>query len=172
MIMDIKGQISRLIRQRRDGILLRSDANAVGSHSQVSVALRHFCLTGVIVRVGRGIYVTPQKLKLLGKEAVLERAQRRKIKLRTRLTSLGEKEDQALTPTARYVGNLAKRWGISYSPTYRDKWAQAVTRLAGDDVLSDATDDLLVALTHAGKLTPGEMVKLTMQHHRSLKSHV
>lgn len=77
-----------------------------------------------------------------------------------------------LTPTARYVIALAKRSGISYIPTYSDRWADAITRLAGDEVSSDATDDLLVALTRAGKLTPNEMAKLVIEHHRTLKAHV
>lgn len=77
---------------------------------------------------------------------------------------------RSLTPTVCYVADFAKRSGIKYSSTYQDVWAHAVTRLIGDDVSSDATDDLLVALTRAGKLTPAEMVNLVMQHHRSLKS--
>jgi hypothetical protein len=76
---------------------------------------------------------------------------------------------QASTPAARYVANLAKRLEISYTPIYTDQWAEAVTRLAGDEVLHDSTDDLLVALVRAGKMTPGELVKLSIQHHRALK---
>ena len=49
------------------------------------------------------------------------------------------------------------------------KWS-AVTQLAGDEVKSDATDDLLVALTRAGKLSPRDMTKLVIAHHRNLAS--
>jgi len=43
-----------------------------------------------------------------------------------------------------------------------------VTKLAGDEVKSDKTDDLLVALTRAGKLTPRDMTRLVIAHHRNL----
>lgn len=75
-----------------------------------------------------------------------------------------------LTPTAQYVLDLARTRGISYAQTYADIWANAVTKLAGDEVRPDATDDLLVALARAGKVTPEELVKLTMAHHRELKN--
>jgi hypothetical protein len=69
-----------------------------------------------------------------------------------------------------YVRQLATREGIQFAPTYADLWASAVTQLAGDEVKSDATDDLLVALTRAGKLSPRDMTKLVIAHHRNLAS--
>ncbi|BDB27324.1 hypothetical protein CTP10_R47290 [Cupriavidus sp. P-10] len=77
-----------------------------------------------------------------------------------------------MTKTARYVADLAHREGISYAATFADEWAAAVTGLVGDDVTPDATDHLLVALTRAGKLSPRDMVALTIAHHRELKQHV
>ncbi|WP_434032982.1 hypothetical protein [Cupriavidus sp. a3] len=77
-----------------------------------------------------------------------------------------------MTETARYVAELARREGIEYSATYADEWATAVTGLLGDEVTPDATDDLLVALTRAGKLSPRDMVALVIAHHRELKQHV
>jgi len=74
-----------------------------------------------------------------------------------------------LTPTARHVAALARREGIAYRPTWADAWAATVARLLGDAVTPDATDDLLVALTRAGKLTRAELVALTMAHHRELR---
>ena len=71
---------------------------------------------------------------------------------------------------AEYVRELAKREGIIFAPTFADTWAVAVTKLSGDDVKSDATDDLLVALRRADKLTPREMTRLVIAHHRSLVS--
>jgi hypothetical protein len=67
-----------------------------------------------------------------------------------------------------YVRQLANLEGIVFAPTYADLWASAVTQLAGDEVKSDATDDLLVALTRAGKLSPRDMTKLVIAHHRNL----
>lgn len=74
-----------------------------------------------------------------------------------------------MTKTADYVAALAQREGIAYSATFADQWAVAVTNLLGDTVAPDTTDDLLVALTRAGKLSPAEMVALVMAHHRELK---
>lgn len=118
------------------------------------------------------MYVTPQKLELLGKQAFLGKAHQRQLALRQKLSIRKRPEALALTPMARYVDALAKRLGVSYTPTYGDRWAFAVTRLAGDDVSSDRTDDLLVALTRAGKLSPTDMAKMAIEHHRMLKSHV
>ena len=70
--------------------------------------------------------------------------------------------------TAKYVRDLAKKEGVRFNPSYADHWAKAITNLAGDEVKSDSTDDLLVALTRAGKITPKVMVELVIKHHRDL----
>jgi len=170
--MDIQGRIFQSIRPRRDGLLLRSDVSAMGSRSQVSAALVELCRKGLILKIERGVYVTPQKLALFGKQALLANAHQRQSALRQKLSIRKRRESRTLTPTARYVADLAKRLGVSYKPTYGDRWAFAVTRLAGDEVSSDSTDDLLVALTRAGKLSPTDMAKMAIEHHRMLKSHV
>ncbi|NQW83187.1 MAG: hypothetical protein HQ450_04455 [Alcaligenaceae bacterium] len=170
--MDIQGRIFQSIRPRRDGVLLRSDLSAIGGRSQVSVALSALCAKGLIQRIERGVYVTPQKLALLGKQVLLDKAHQRQAALRQKLSMLQRREALTLTPTARHVDALAKRLGISYTPTFGDRWAIAVTRLAGDDVSSDRTDDLLVALTRAGKLSPTDMAKMAIEHHRMLRAHV
>lgn len=170
--MDIQSRILQSIRPRRDGLLLRSDVNGMGSSSQVSAALVELRRKGFILRIDRGVYVTPQKLELLGKQAVLAKAHQRQAKLRRKLATRRRREARLMTPTARHVAALARRLGISYIPIYADLWAVAVTRLAGDEVSTDSTDDLLVALTRAGKLSPRDMAKLVMEHHRMLKSQV
>ena len=71
--------------------------------------------------------------------------------------------------TAAYVYQLAQREGVVFQPTYADRWANAVTQLAGDEVKSDATDDLLVALSRAGKLSGHEMARLLIAHHRDCR---
>jgi len=162
--MDIQGRIFQSIRSRRDGLLLRSDVSAIGGRSQVSAALLALCRKGLIQRIERGVYVTPQKLELLGKQALLDKAHQRQAALRQKLSIRKRREARTLTPTARYVDALARRLGISYTPTYGDRWAFAVTRLAGDDVSSYRTDDLLVALTRAGKLSPTDMVRMAIEH--------
>jgi len=71
--------------------------------------------------------------------------------------------------TAKYVRDLAKKEGVRLKPSTTDHWAEAITNLAGDEVKSDSTDDLLVALTRAGKITPKAMIELVIQHHRDLR---
>lgn len=170
--MDIKGRILQSIRPRRDGVLLRSDIKAIGSDSQISVALDELCHKGLLYRIERGAYTTPVKLAALGKQALVERAHERQEQARQKVVMRKKREIRRITPTARYVTALAKRMGVVYMPTFSDHWASAVTHLAGDEVSNDSTDDLLVALTRAGKLSPGDMAKLVMEHHRTLRSHV
>jgi 16S rRNA C967 or C1407 C5-methylase (RsmB/RsmF family) len=74
------------------------------------------------------------------------------------------------TLTALFARILAKQAGVSFSLTYADRWADAVTRLAGDNPRSDKTDDLRVALTRAGKISPQEMAKMIIAHHRSIRA--
>jgi len=171
--MDIQGRILQSIRPRRDGLLLRSDLKDLGSDSQVSAALNGLCRKGLIQRIGRGVYAHPAKLAMLGEQALLESARARQIQARHQLAVQEKRQARAITPTARHVIALAKRLGIAYVPTFSDRWAAAVTELAGDEVSSDSTDDLLVALTRAGKLSAGDMARLVMEHHRTLKkAHV
>jgi hypothetical protein len=154
--MDIKGRILQSIRPRQDGVLLRSDVNTFGSNSQISAALLDLCRNGVLQRVERGVYVLPAKLEMLGKAFLLERAHQR----------------QRASRKVVLEKTLANRFGVTYKLTYGDRWASAVTRLVGDEIRPDTTDNLLVALTREGKLTSEDMVKLVMEHHRALKSHV
>jgi len=67
---------------------------------------------------------------------------------------------------SRFVKNLARKHHIVYSRTAGDDWAETVTRLAGDEVHSDSTGNLLVALTRAKKLTDREMSALLINHLR------
>ena len=87
-----------------------------------------------------------------------------------RALAVKQTRQQRRDPTAIYVRQLAKREGVVFAPTFADIWAQAVSKLAGDEIKSDKIDDLLVALTRAGKLSPREMTKLVVAHHRSLAS--
>ena len=165
--MNIKGRILQSLRPRRDGILLRSDAKTFGSPSQVSAALRSLMESGLIERLDRGIYAKPAKVSELGKEVLLKKASLKVSGLRDQYSRRSQQD--RVTKTASYVRNLAKKEGILFQPIFADRWASSVTALAGDDVRSDATDDLLVALTRSGKLTPQEMVAFVIRHHNDLK---
>ena len=74
-------------------------------------------------------------------------------------------ERMLLTPTAKYVRDLAKKEGISFNPIFADQWALSVTKLAGDEVKSDST----VSLTRSGKLSANDLVALVIKHHLDLK---
>lgn len=164
--MDIEGRILQSLRPRRDGVLLRSDVSGFGSPSQVSAALKALLEKGLITRLDRGVYAKPDQVEQLGKDSLLMQATARIEHNRT--LALKRAKQRRNDPTAIYVRQLAKREGIVFAPTFADLWARAVTKLAGDEVKSDKTDDLLVALTRAGKLSPRDMTKLVIAHHRNL----
>lgn len=166
--MDIKRRILQSLRPRRVGILLRSDVRDFGSASQVSAALKALIGEGLIAKLDRGIYAKPDKLNQFGKGALLEQALSRTLEQRARAAK--QARQRRNDHTANYVRQLAKREGVVFAPTFADHWAKAVTQLAGDDIKSDKTDDLLVALTRAGKLSPRDMAKLVIAHHRNLAS--
>ncbi len=163
--MDIKNRILQSLRPRRDGILLRSDVRTFGSPSQISFALNHLIEQGLVERLDRGIYAKPSKVMQMGKQALLDQAL-----MRIQSAAQLSRPQQARTsPTAQYVRKLARAQGIAFMPTFADRWASTVTKLSDDEVKSDATDDLLVALTRSGKLSPSNMLKLVFAHHRELK---
>ena len=57
---------------------------------------------------------------------------------------------RAPAPTAKeIIHDLARRHGIRYERAVYDNWAEAVSRVAGDDVDLDETEWLLVALGRA-----------------------
>lgn len=154
------------LRPRKDGVVLRSDVCGLGSASQVSAALKGLVETGLVAKLGRGVYAKPSALELLGKDALMADAQARMA--HQRALAAKQTRQKRRDPTAIYVRQLAKREGVVFAPTFADIWAQAVSKLAGDEIKSDKIDDLLVALTRAGKLSPRDMTKLVVAHHRSL----
>jgi len=164
--MNIERRILQSLRPRREGVLLRSEVNHFGSASQVSAALKSLSEKGLIAKLSRGVYAKPEKVLQCGEATLQKLAQIKRHKQQT----LARKrvKQQHTDPAAIYVRQLAKREGVVFVPTFADIWASAVTKLAGDEVSSDPTDDLLVALTRAGKLTPRDMTKLVIAHHRNL----
>ena len=73
---------------------------------------------------------------------------------------------------ARYVVELARYYNVSYCYNAMDQWADAVTRLAGDEIVHDTVEDLLVALKRAGKITKQEVAKLSVNYLREQKQSV
>jgi hypothetical protein len=72
----------------------------------------------------------------------------------------------------RFVQGLARQFKVTYAPNSMDRWADAVTRLAGDEVHADDTQDLLVMLKRSGKLSIDEMTLLMINHLREQKQSV
>ena len=166
--MNLERRILQSLRPRREGVLLRSDVNHFGSASQVSVALKSLLGKGLIAKLDRGVFAKPEKVLQCGALTLQKQAQVKKQKQKTLARRRVNKVLKS--PTAIYVRQLAKSEGIVFAPIFADIWATAVTQLAGDEVKSDLTDDLLVALARAGKLSPREMTKLVIAHHRNLAS--
>ncbi len=64
----------------------------------------------------------------------------------------------------QYVAALARRRGVVYAKTGTDALAETITRLADDDVRTDDTEDLLVALKRANVIDGQTMVSLLGEH--------
>ena len=65
---------------------------------------------------------------------------------------------------SQYVAAMAQRHGIVYTKTGGDALAEIITRLSDDDVHTDETEDLLVALKRAGVIDGPTMISLLGQH--------
>ncbi len=59
-----------------------------------------------------------------------------------------------------YIAELARRHGITYGKTANDALADIITRLADDDVVTDVTEDRIVALKRANIIDGSTMVSL------------
>lgn len=59
-----------------------------------------------------------------------------------------------------YVHNLALAHHVVYTKTQGDVWAENVTRLAGDDVVTDEVEDMIVALKRSHVIDAKTMVML------------
>lgn len=76
------------------------------------------------------------------------------------------------TGVARFVQDLARSYKVVYTVQPMDQWAETVTRLAGDDVRADDTENLLIALKRAGKISTKDVATLTINYLRERKQSV
>jgi hypothetical protein len=74
-----------------------------------------------------------------------------------------------LSETGQTILHLAERHGVSYTPTARDAWAREITRLAGDDVILDDVELLLIALQRTGHLSRPEALRLQVNYLREAR---
>jgi hypothetical protein len=70
---------------------------------------------------------------------------------------------------AEQVQQLAKENGVVYKKTANDALAEVITRLSDDNVVTDATEDLIVALKRANVISGEVMVSLLGQHLREIR---
>ncbi len=70
-----------------------------------------------------------------------------------------------------YVAELARRHGISYVKTSNDALANVITRLADDEVFTDETEDLIVALKRS-KIIDGRAMVSLLGRYLDEKRHV
>ena len=73
---------------------------------------------------------------------------------------------------ATFIRDLALKFGVSYTITPTDRWAETATLLAGDEARSGEVQDLLIALKRAGKLSTQDMATLLVNHLREQKLRV
>jgi len=73
---------------------------------------------------------------------------------------------------AQFVRALARKYQVRYTRTQTDRWAETVTRLAGDEVRSGPVQDLLIALKRAGKLSTDDMTALLVNYLRESRQGV
>lgn len=78
--------------------------------------------------------------------------------------------DPIATSVTRRAQALAEQAGVVYQRTALDAWAEKATELSGDEVVSDATADLLVALVRAGALSSRDMAQWLIEHLREKKA--
>jgi hypothetical protein len=61
---------------------------------------------------------------------------------------------------AEYVAELARKHGVQYVRTADDALAEVITRLADDEIETDETEDLIVALSRAHVIDGEDRVAL------------
>ncbi|MDP4536334.1 type IV toxin-antitoxin system AbiEi family antitoxin domain-containing protein [Alkalimonas collagenimarina] len=73
---------------------------------------------------------------------------------------------------AQYVEALAHSHQVKYKKCSLDRWANSVTKLAGDEVRQDSVEDLLIAMKRAGKISTKDVAILTINYLRERNESV
>lgn len=63
-----------------------------------------------------------------------------------------------------HVAALAKKHGVKYVRTGTDALAEVITRLCDDEVVTDATEDTIIALRRSGVIDGPTMLDLLHRH--------
>ena len=78
-------------------------------------------------------------------------------------------EDIPSSDLESYIRNLAQKFSIYYIKTYADQWAEAVTRLADDEVQNDDVEKLAIELNRQGIINKKDMITLLTYYLRENK---
>jgi len=73
---------------------------------------------------------------------------------------------------AEFVKGLADENNVSYVRTFADEWGDAVTKLADDEVNLDNTQQVLISLKRAGKISSDQMATILVKYLRERKARV
>ncbi len=148
--------------------------------SAEDIALEAFRKLGVSVRIEQGRVADATGNDALKLDTGMRRIKRR-LSIGDKTVAYVQRHSNKSTPSlavplqipsvgvSQFVERLARQHHVSYTRTAVDEWAETVTRLAGDDVRSDSTGDLLVALKRAHKLSDREMTALLISHQREIR---
>lgn len=68
--------------------------------------------------------------------------------------------DFPTTGVATFVADVARRHGVSYVRSSNDALADFITQFSDDDVVTDGTEDLIVALKRSKVIDGSQMVAL------------
>lgn len=100
--MVIEGRLKRAIALRRDDVFVRSDFAHFGSSAQVSRALRRFVASGVLVKLGVGVFAKAKTSELSGKPIPIRPIE---VLAPAALQKLGVKVKPSRTVRAYSTGN-------------------------------------------------------------------
>lgn len=151
-----------LLRASEGSIFLRAEIQLLARCSQIDSSIRSLLRRGYLQQINEETFLFNGSPK--------RGASRGKLKCSNSFVwRISPRIRHGQTSIARFVRAMARSCHVRFQPTHMDRWAVTVTRLAGDEVASDSTDDLLVALTRAGKLTTRDMSRLVAAHRRELK---
>lgn len=151
-------------------VIIREAANKLG----FQLLQKDLCLEKVNASQGEFIVEVDaprvkRKLVINGKTICFRSYSRKSV---TKNTEFKLAKTPPTKGVARYVVELARYYNVSYCYNAMDQWADAVTRLAGDEIVHDTVEDLLVALKRAGKITKQEVAKLSVNYLREQKQSV
>lgn len=166
---NIRAAIIKQLNPHLSRILLREEADDLGSEAEVSSCLDRLVNDGRLMAIGRDIYWMRSLANECG--SCGNRASGSASDLRE-LPNDATHSTPSRVPAMRIaeaVFRLSEATGVSAERLFMDEWADAVTSLAGDDVLVDETEELLVALARAHKISPQQLIRLAVAHRREAR---